>query len=62
MRDESAGSEARARRDLARPGGPVRPRPSYRAIDREDVPSADPIDVAVADRFSRRGQGPARDA
>jgi hypothetical protein len=55
MRDEGAGSVARARRDLARSGGPVKPRPSYRAIDREEVAPADPIDVAVADRFSRRG-------
>jgi hypothetical protein len=34
----------------------------YREIDREEVPPADLIDVAVVARFSRRGQGPTRDA
>jgi hypothetical protein len=51
MRDEGAGSEARARRDLARPGGPVKPRPSYRAIDREEVPPGNPIDLTVHRRI-----------
>jgi hypothetical protein len=51
MRDEGAGSEARARRDLARPGGPVRPRPSYRAIDREEVAPGNPIDLTVHRRI-----------
>jgi len=51
MRDEGAGSEARARRDLARPGGPVKPRPSYRTIDREEVPPGNPIDLTVHRRI-----------
>jgi hypothetical protein len=51
MRDEGAGSEARARRDLARPGGPVKPRPSYRAIDRVEVPPGNPIDLTVHRRI-----------
>ena len=51
MRDEVAGSEARARRDLARPGGRVKPRPSYRAIDREEVAPGNPIDLTIHRRI-----------
>ena len=51
MRDEGAGSEARARRDLARPSGPMKPRPSYRAIDREEVAPGNPIDLTVHRRI-----------